>query len=82
MENKRKLVVDSYEELEFHLKNCIHWDSTDVAGQYDLVGITGLLSATLDNLRKNTNQSELEDLRELISEDNQEFLKKISGTKS
>ncbi len=77
MPNKHNLTIDSYETLEFHLRNCIQWDSTEIAVQYDVVGIAGLLSAILDNLSKNTIQSDLEDFKELISEQNIDFLKKI-----
>ncbi len=76
MNNKRKLVINSYEEFENHLRNCIQWDSNEV-GQYDIVGITNLLSAILDNLHINVHQSEIENLREILSSQNIEFLRKL-----
>ncbi|MGY3795821.1 hypothetical protein [Aquimarina sp. 433] len=75
MNNKNKLVIDSYEEFEKHLRNCIQWNSTDV-DQYDVVGITGLLSAILDNLDSNIHQSEFENLRDILSNQNFKFFKK------
>jgi len=76
MNKKRKLVIDSYEELENHLRSCIQWDSSEV-GQYDIVGITNLLSAILDNLGTNVHQSEFENLKEILSNQNIEFLRKL-----
>lgn len=76
MDYKRKLVINSYKELQDHLRRCIQWDSNE-AGQYDIVGITNLLSAILDNLNTNIHQSEFENLREILSNQNIEFLRKL-----
>ncbi|WP_299438270.1 hypothetical protein [uncultured Aquimarina sp.] len=76
MKNSHKLVLNSNEEFENHLRNCVHWNSTDV-GQYDVIGITGLLSALLDNLNTRCHQSEYENLREILSNQNLEFLRKL-----
>lgn len=76
MNNKRKLVISSYEEFEHHLRSCIQWDSSDV-GQYDVVGITHLLSAILDNLNANVHHSEIENIKEILSHQNLKFLKKL-----
>jgi len=76
MDNKRKLVINSYEEFENHLRNCIQWDTSNV-GQYDTVGITNLLSALLDNLNTNIHQSEFENIRKILSNQNFEFLRKL-----
>ena len=76
MEDKRTLIINSYEEFENHLKNCIQWDSNEV-GPYDIIGITNLLSAILDNLSTNIHQSELKDIREVLSNNNIEFLRKL-----
>ncbi|WP_132796037.1 hypothetical protein [Tenacibaculum skagerrakense] len=58
------------------MRNCIQWDSNEF-GPYDIVGITNLLSAILDNLSTNINQSEFEDIREILSSNNIEFLRKL-----
>ena len=76
MKDKRKLIINSYEEFENHLRTCIQWNSNEV-GQYDIVGITNLLSALLDNLNTNVHQSEYENLKEILSNQNIEFLKKF-----
>ena len=77
---KGKLILNTYEDLEHHLRNCIHWDFTEV-GQYDLIGITGLLSALLDNLGNNVHDSVLEDIKDVLSEKNIEFLKRLLNAK-
>ncbi len=78
MNSKRRLVINSYEEFENHLRECIQWDTNEV-GQYDIVGITNLLSAILDNLNTNVHQSNYESLREILSKQNIEFLRKLTN---
>jgi|GEM_PF-5853246 len=76
MNNKRELVFNSYEEFKSHLRDCIQWNSTEV-GQYDIVGITQLLSAILDNLNTNIHQFEYQNVREILSNQNVEFVRKL-----
>ncbi len=77
MFNTQSLKLHSFEELENHLKNCIHWNTTEESGQYDTVGITLLLSALLNNLEKYTHESNYEDLKNIVSNKNINFLKKL-----
>ena len=77
---KGKLILKTYEDLEYHLRNCNHWDFTEV-GQYDLIGITGLLSALLDNLDNNVHDSVLEDVKDVLTGKNIEFLKRLLNAK-
>lgn len=75
-----RLSINSYEELLSHLRNCIHWDSTDlkVTGRhYDFVGIVDMMLACLDNLRENALEAELEDIGMAFDEDQAAFFKKI-----
>ncbi|MGH1385627.1 hypothetical protein [Kordia sp.] len=72
-----QLKLNSFKELENHLRTCIHWNSTENVGQYDTVGITTLLVALLDNLEMNTHESQYEDLKEMLSKQNIEFLKQL-----
>ncbi len=78
MFNTQSLKLHSFEELENHLRNCIHWNSTDVIDQYDTVGITLLLNALLDNLEKKTHESNYEDLKNILDKKNLDFLKKLT----
>lgn len=72
-----QLKLSSFEELENHLRNCTHWNSTEVAGHYDTVGITTLLIALLDNLEENIHESQYEDLRNMFSKQQVDFFKKV-----
>ena len=75
--DQQKLTFHTYEELKYHLKNCVHWNSTTGVGQYDLVGIGGLLSAVLENLTEHTASSELGDLKDVLSSKNLKFLEML-----
>lgn len=75
--SKKKLVFTTFEELENHLRNCVHWHTTENVGNYDTVGITILLSALLDNLEQNTHESLTEDLQQILSGENISFLKSL-----
>ena len=77
MNNKTPLCFNSHEELIFHLKNCVHWNSTEI-DNYDFVGISLLLDALLDNLSSNTLPHEYEELRNIISNKSLEFLKNVT----
>ena len=72
MEDKRILIFNSYEEFENHLRSCTQWDSNE-GGPYDIIGITNFLSAILDNLSTNINQSEFKNIKEVLSNNNIEF---------
>ena len=74
---KHQLIFNSYEELEHHLQNCIHWHTTENVGQYDTVGITTLLSALLNNLQANTGTHEYQDLKQILTKENINFLKAL-----
>lgn len=81
MKNKTVVTFQSFEELENHLKNCIHWYSTDNVGQYDIVGITTLLNALLENLQKNTVVNDYKDLKNILSKENIHFLDLLTKSK-
>ncbi|WP_298518428.1 hypothetical protein [uncultured Kordia sp.] len=72
-----QLKFNSFEELENHLRNCIHWNATEDIGQYDTVGITTLLVALLENLEENTHESQYEDLKQMLSKQHINFLEKL-----
>lgn len=76
-ENKYEgLQIDTYVQLENHLRNCNRWDSVDV-GQFDVVGVVGLFSAIIDNLKTNLYQHEFETAKEMLSKENLRFLKEL-----
>lgn len=81
MNNTTTVTFHTFEELENHLKNCIHWNSTDNVEQYDVVGITTLLNALLENLQKNTNKHDSKDLRTILSNESLNFLELLSKSK-
>ncbi|WP_130733555.1 hypothetical protein [Flavobacterium sp. J27] len=74
MDFKEKITFTSFEDLENHLKNCIHWYSTENVGQFDTVGITILLNALVENLRKNTSDTTSKDLKTILSQENRNYL--------
>ena len=76
--NNATVTFNSFEALENHLKNCIHWYSTENVGQYDIVGITTLLNALVENLEKNTNEDDSKDLRTILSKESLKFLELLS----
>lgn len=78
MNNTKEIKFTTFEELENHLKNCIHWNSTNNVELYDVVGITTLLNALLENLQKNTNKHDSKDLRKILSKESLKFLKLLS----
>ncbi|MVO08531.1 hypothetical protein GOQ30_05050 [Flavobacterium sp. TP390] len=77
MNFKEKITFASFEDLENHLKNCIHWYSTENVGQFDTVGITILLNALVENLRKNTSYTTSKDLKNILSQENRNYLLKM-----
>ena len=76
--NNATVTFNSFEALENHLKNCIHWYSTENVGQYDIVGISTLLNALLENLEKNTYEHDSKDLRTILSKESLKFLELLS----
>jgi len=75
-----RLSFNSYKELLSHLRNCIHWDSTDpevTGGNYDFVGVVYMMLACLDNLRENALEAELKDIGMAFDENQAAFFKKI-----
>lgn len=78
MNNTTTVTFHSFEALENHLKNCVHWYSTDNVGQYDVVGITTLLNALLENLQKNTHEDDIKDLKTILSKESLKFLELLS----
>jgi len=74
MDCKEKITFASFEDLENHLKNCIHWYSTENVGQFDTVGITILLNALVENLRKNTSDTTSKDVKNILSQENRNYL--------
>lgn len=78
MNNTTTVTFHSFEALKNHLKNCVHWYSTDNVEQYDLVGITTLLNALLENLQKNTHVDDIKDLKTILSKESLKFLELLS----
>lgn len=78
MNNTIEVTFNSFEDLENHLKNCIHWYSTENVGQYDATGITILLNALLENLQKNTHEDDIKDLKAILSKESLKFLTLLS----
>ncbi len=68
-----ELKFASYEELLEHLRTCHHWYTSKPEGQYDLVGVTHLFLACLDNLRANAPYIELKEITDCFEEDQKEF---------
>ncbi len=67
----------SYEELIGYLRQFINFggSSTD----YDFNGVVHLMLATLDNLRHNALEAELESVGEMFSDEQAAFLLKLAG---
>lgn len=77
MADKQILRIDSYSEFEKHLRECVQWNSN--VGQYDLIGIGGLFSAIISNLSTRIHEHELDLLKEILTNKDVEFLKKITN---
>jgi len=70
-----ELNFKSYEDLECYLKDWSTFDKNERL--YDAVGITVLLNACIENLRKNNNYFDPDEISGIISEENKIFLKLI-----
>lgn len=62
----------SYEELRDHLRQFVN--SAGDPAPYDFNGVVHLLLASLDNLRKNASEAELEDIGASFDEGQAAFL--------
>lgn len=74
--NNHSLKFENFQELEDHLRNCAQWNSRDSV-PYDLVGITNLLSAILDNLGRNLIDDDIDEIREILTAENLALMDKI-----
>jgi hypothetical protein len=67
----------SYEELESYLREFVNIPGEHVP--YDFGGGVGLFLATLDNVRTNALDAELEDLRERLIDEQAAFLVRLAS---
>ncbi len=65
------MIINSFEDLEERLKNWINFSGE---GDYDFIGMMYLLKACLYNLRKYSLSADFEDLEDILSKEEVEFI--------
>jgi phosphoserine phosphatase len=71
------MCIESFEHLVALLKGFYRWDNG--RGEYDFAGAVALFAATLDGLRTNALQSEIEEIGERLREEQAAFLRRLVG---
>lgn len=77
--SRRLSEIERYEELAEYLQSWYQHDLQVPEGQYDFVGMIRLLAACLTSLRTYASESEIEDLRDHLDEQEQTFLRYLSS---
>ena len=67
----------SYESFLTFLRTTSGWHGPEEP-PYDAIGMFHAFAALLDNLRENSNPAEQETFRELLSEEQRQFLRQLS----